>query len=738
MHSNFQAIASGLVVILATGVLGASEDPCTEISNSYARESSSQKRVHVPAQLAVDCLTSMPFDSEKGVSFIDEYSKYLEFQSDLELLANPPPSSLSNRVDLRAGLQSIRSYASRGLYSNQFHFDSDLMDLINSANDGHLLITPCSSTAFTFMASDLVLVSISVDGVSSPQVYTQHDAKLLAAGLNDISPVTYINGVGAAALIEYQSRFQRLQDPDARYNMMLSNLPYNGQGVSNSEPFAAETVWRETSSYYLTFANQSSQSYDVLAVVTAPGGFSYKSGSDLFEGLCGTTTSPTTSPSGTPSTSASASAPAVPSSTSTPPPTTYPTPVMREEHNLVVGYYPDEPGLEDVAVLSVPTFETADATGLDALAPFAEIAQYFVGNATLDGKKRIIVDVQNNGGGVVDSGFALFSVFFPNETLYSATRFRAHDALDFMGTIFNGINPDNVSETIQEGLSSSGLVVQLMDNPNQESTFGNWNDFFGPYDADGIPSTSLVAEFNFGVEANPSTNPINTDGLGGDLNSMTPPFAPEDIIVLTDGRCSSTCTIFTDHMISKGVKTVAMGGRPSSNPMQAIGGIKGSQVEVLSNIDTGSQLAVSLLNGSITAGTPLLTTENMTRFEKVMPIPLENFPLPLAAGDRNSINYRNTYTKTDETTPTQFVYELATCHLFYTAQTLVNPAVTWAQAANATWGSGSCVGGIQAGNSIGSQSFDDNVSSNSENDSVSSPGTHTALGLLLALGSGMD
>jgi hypothetical protein len=278
-----------------------------------------------------------------------------------------------------------------------------------------------------------------------------------------------------------------------------------------------------------------------------------------------------------------------------------------------------------------------------------------------------------------------------------------------MGTIFNGINPDNISDTIQEFIESSGLVLEMMVNPDQERTFHNWKDFFGPYNVDGIPSTSLVAGVNFAIEANPSDNPINTDGLGGDLNSLKPPFAPEDIVILTDGRCSSTCTIFTDHMISKGVKSVAMGGRPSTNPMQAVGGTKGSEVEVLSNIDLASQIAVSLLNTSITAGTPLLTRENITRLKEVMPTPLENFPFPLATGSANSINYRNTYTKIDETTPTQFVYELATCHLFHTAQTLVNPAVTWALAANATWGSGSCVGGKQADNSIGSQSFGDST-----------------------------
>jgi hypothetical protein len=53
---------------------------------------------------------------------------------------------------------------------------------------------------------------------------------MLLGGGGDVSPVTYINGVGAVAAIEAQSIYQELQDPDARYNNMLTNLLVDGQG----------------------------------------------------------------------------------------------------------------------------------------------------------------------------------------------------------------------------------------------------------------------------------------------------------------------------------------------------------------------------------------------------------------------------------------------------------------------------------------------------------------------------
>ncbi|GAM41149.1 peptidase S41 family protein [Talaromyces pinophilus] len=229
-------------------------------------------------------------------------------------------------------------------------------------------------------------------------------------------------------------------------------------------------------------------------------------------------------------------------------PVTYPVPVMREAYNTIVGYYPDDYGLEDVAVLGVPTFKTS-GSGLpdDVLYNFAVTAKWFV---------------QCNTKFV--AGYALLIVFFPNETIYSDTPFRTHEAMGFIGTIINyGNNSDN-SEA-----SNSGLVVTDLLQPDQTSTFENWNEVYGPYTEAGVPVSALMAEFDFADDANSVSDPINIDGERGELNARTPPFAPEDIIILTDGRCSSTCTILVDQMASKGVRTVAVGGRPRAGVIQA-------------------------------------------------------------------------------------------------------------------------------------------------------------------------
>src|SRR5689334_3263650 len=81
-----------------------------------------------------------------------------------------------------------------------------------------------------------------------------------------------------------------------------------------------------------------------------------------------------------------------------------PLPVIVNEDSMMFGYYLDDPGLDDVAVLRVPTFQSLT---------ISETAATFVQRALADRKTRMIVDVSSNGGGNLVEGFRLASVFFP-------------------------------------------------------------------------------------------------------------------------------------------------------------------------------------------------------------------------------------------------------------------------------------------------------------------------------------
>jgi len=143
----------------------------------------------ISGELVYRCLQSIPIRVPEAVSFIDEYRKFLPFQSTLDnlkgmakpllfsfaltdqSLLDPPSDYAGPRVDLMGGLDKIQKKAKQNKYSSQFEFDLALLELISSAHDDHLQIEPCSPTIFSFTHGG-PLVSISQDGLKLPEVYT--------------------------------------------------------------------------------------------------------------------------------------------------------------------------------------------------------------------------------------------------------------------------------------------------------------------------------------------------------------------------------------------------------------------------------------------------------------------------------------------------------------------------------------------------------------------------------------
>lgn len=74
-------------------------------------------------------------------------------------------------TDLLGGVDQILAKVKNSSYSSQFEMDLDLSRLVDSAHDGHLTIQLCSQSVFSWN-TNLPLVSISIDGLALPQVYT--------------------------------------------------------------------------------------------------------------------------------------------------------------------------------------------------------------------------------------------------------------------------------------------------------------------------------------------------------------------------------------------------------------------------------------------------------------------------------------------------------------------------------------------------------------------------------------
>jgi hypothetical protein len=131
----------------------------------------------VPPSTALACLDAVPLDSVRSSAFIDYLNPFLQFQSTLAYLKNPPTGYTLPGVDIIGGLDQIKNKIQSGSYTSQWAFEKDVNALVNiMPKDFHLTLgqsVPLSQV-FGFYTS-LHLVSVSIDGLQVPQVYVKSE-----------------------------------------------------------------------------------------------------------------------------------------------------------------------------------------------------------------------------------------------------------------------------------------------------------------------------------------------------------------------------------------------------------------------------------------------------------------------------------------------------------------------------------------------------------------------------------
>lgn len=493
------------------------------------------------------------------------------------------------------------------------------------------------------------------------------------------SAITQINGQDASEYLEELSQYGSLQDRDALYNNLFYSLAQVSLGPAGSGvgSFAGggrgrfvypgpETVFK--------FANGTERSFENFARVLI-GLEGIQTGKDIAEKYF----------------LYSASAEEVQIQKETfnavnsqtgkqglltkrqqrPAPPGYPTPVVSTPGNIIGGYYIDQQGYEDVAVLAVPNFVAN--SGQSKL--FQNAGDQFLARSKADGKKKLVIDLSANGGGTILQGYDLFKKLFPSLLPYGASRFRAHEAVDLIGQAIS----DFSAEFPRDPEFENSTVVQLVstyfnyrtDADENYEPFESWADKYGPVDSYGDKFTSL-SRWNL---SDPliviNSGGIEITGYGGRANVTTQPFESKDIVIVYDGYCASTCTIFSELMRTQGnVTTVALGGRAQQGPQQAVGGVKGTNVYPWGYLQLLGQTAIQL-------GAPNETTLNVFYDE----VPFARAAVNPSSNSRDGIRQGD-----DSLTPLQFVYEPADCRLFYTAEMTTDVTAIWKAVADSKWG----------------------------------------------------
>ncbi|KAH7064284.1 hypothetical protein BKA63DRAFT_608564 [Paraphoma chrysanthemicola] len=666
-----------------------SDLPCLSVMSAAAQG------VYIFAASEVfECISKVPFHAAVASRFIDYYNDTLQFQSTLNYLKSPPDGYQQPPVDVEQELEDIRANISSGAFKSQYAFEAQVQRLISRIHDNHVTLDAGILSPFRF-ASPYTLVSLSPDGVQNPRIYLKED--LLAAAEEGYTPhpVAKINNV---EVNDYLGNLIALNsdgyvEPHADWNAFMTS-PYNDiQGYlsvfqrlplypGNDLSFQFEndtsldTIWlamyAETSLTGPLTTPGDFYNYFVLGLIPADfdpddpdapawwpaeynipveddevasveeQGFDCSSSAGLVVNWCNVT-------------------------------------------NGQVGAFPNDPVVvqndfsitgagamsgyifDDIStgILSIPSFYQ---DGLSVKYFFNAIDE-FIGNATSRGTKRVVIDLQQNSGGLVLLAMTTFQQFFPTMPPYTGSRIRSHRFADILGTAYTqwwqSLDPDSFEH--QENAASEWVAVNRI-NAATGRKFASWSEYFGPV-LDRNDAFSQKQLYNL------SDATFDFDMFGWtyepwvNLSYVVTPgnWAPEEIVLLTDGLCSSACALFVELMTEvAGVRTIAVGGRPEHGPMQTASGNRGAAVYTSNRLDFDIDNLKTLVN-------------NETAFEQL--------PHREDTGiftNYASINLRDQM-RPDDLIPLQFRYEAADCRLYYTPRNVYNMSQLWRDAATATW-----------------------------------------------------
>ncbi|KAH9811694.1 Peptidase family S41 [Teratosphaeria destructans] len=731
-YTNQSAAATTTGPVVTTTCISASPSSATSLGacGTISKLAASSTRAEpgatpiVPAQLAYECINSVPFNqsaasqppqmrekrltvypkraaaNDHTVDLLDSIRPYLNWQTTIEYLKDPPAEYtelVQAPYDFYARYEETYSKAKSGSYPNEYAFGWDLYEVFQRAHDGHFVIDPDSVTLIFSYGRTAPLVSVSDDG-DVPQVFVYAD--VLAAFYGNASfvpsPLCEIDGHDSTEWLLDFAEYGSLQDRDALWNNMFYNLAQVSLGSQGTGlgTFAGggRGRWVYPGPHTtLTFVNGSSIRLDNYARVLVPFD-NITSGEDIYHTyfavpagkgepaavLATQSPSSSTVPSSTAATATSTSIPAP----------GYPSPLVRETNNLNSGYFLEGGDYDDVAVLSIASFV---GFPIDE-GPFQAVNTYTINRAVAANKTKLIIDVSANGGGTILQGYDVFKQLFPQLLPYGATRFRAHEAFDLIGqeiSYFSGLAPRSLSTNQSTQNAVASPFNYRSDADVDYEPFTSWPEKYGPHAYGPRPDnfTSIVRWNLSDVLIPDNSGGIYVSGYLNRSNITTPPFAAEDIIIVYDGYCASTCTIFSELMRQQaGVKTVALGGRPSTGIIQAVGGVKGT-----------NDYTYQYILGSVEAPFASQGLHNASYYASTA---LGDYTsLPLWRTTDAVVNARDGIRHGDPSqTPLQFVYEPADCRIYYTPEMAVDQSAVWRAVADAAWGGiNHCVAGSLPG-----------------------------------------
>ncbi|KAJ5613700.1 hypothetical protein N7528_007354 [Penicillium herquei] len=672
------AVVPSTIIPSPTPIPSPNQDSCGDIMSPSRFESfcgSSLPITDLVCQLVIpivnatqawDCLRSVPFHADVASSLIEYLNDTIKFQSTLAYLANPPPDYQQPSVDLLSQLAQVKRDIDVGNFTSQYQFESTVHAILSAAHDDHLSMQGGILSTYRFMAPFSV-VSLSRDGIELPKLYIAD--QLPTDGWDGLdeqpSPIVKINDHDA---VEYMTQFAVLNsygklEPHADWNMLMRSgaldsqgrwevfyggaITYPGDVISIVfEDDAAETPphefpWR---AYYIGPPNTGpletgGDFYNFFVLGNYPASFiqSYQNA--------------------TPATGIQSS------NSNSDWDLAYPTPEWipgssSDDNELPRVFFLNE---SSIAVLVIPQFMPDS----DMQPQFIRTVATFLSRSKTLGLKKVIIDVQQNTGGEPLLAIKVFKMFFPSIDPFSGSRRRVHPMADALGSTITPYweNLTSFGDSYYYLLSDEWMIADRLDSITGQK-YSSWDDYYlsrNTYNGDNF---TKVERYNLTNAA--FTCAASSLVMDEKCESRNTGYAAEDIIILSDGLCSSACALFMELMHHEaGVRTVVVGGRPDSSPMQAPSGTRGAASYDNLNMDFD-----------------ISNAHAVNRHDTVLAINRD----PTFRVSQATVNLRDQVRRDDPSnTPLQFRYQTADCRIFFTPSTWYNFSNLWNYAAEATW-----------------------------------------------------
>ncbi|KAK0620996.1 hypothetical protein B0T14DRAFT_538188 [Immersiella caudata] len=661
--------------------------PCAAVSASWAAQTAATPRPTVEASLAYDCIKSVPINKPAALKFVFELKPYLEWQSNLAFLKTPPANYQFPPHDVLAALDRVRAGLEADLFPNEHSWQQELfVSVFGAAHDGHLSVSPDILTNAVEWEIPLALVSISEDGIAPPVIKFLDD---VVSSPDAASTVTQINGIDAFTFVKDRSILTTgMQDSDAAYNLMFYSRAMaasNKAGQFKQGGRIAYVYPGQATSFQL----QNGTSFQLNNIAKLKGDWNgVIDGFTFFERFApgARTADSTENPTPSPPPTATSMIPSTATRTSV---SGYPSPVIISKDAVVSGYFLDEPGLNDVAVLALRSF------GSHNPAEFQKVVEDFLVAANAAEKRKLLVDLQANDGGYIFQAYDTFRQIFPDVVQEGTGRLRFSPAFQSVSEVFSRnckeYDPKNAPDELIRQCES--VFNWRYDLNRDRGPFTSYEAKFKQEAFQGDKYTDLL-QWNFD---NPHDTTNATYGIGFDVTgyrsrahySRRPFGGPENIVLLYDGACASACSLFSQFMKETGVKSVAMGGRPdTSTTIQGVGGVKGSQAWSFRTVFEYTQAAKR--HSTINDTDLIVQLDRFTSY-------VESRSSYTSLNVRDEILRKNWH----DGIPAQFVVETSDCRLYWLADMLFNISNVWKAAAGAAFKGSKCAFGA-GGDSGGS------------------------------------